>query len=101
MVRIIKYMRFLMSDFGYSSADNVSSFGLESLLWNVPNEIFMKYSFYRYAFDEIVTYLDTHQSSIASYKEANGIKDFCQAAVDIENYKSFIVDLKKFYEYDI
>ncbi len=55
MVRIIKNMRYLMSDSGYSSADKVSSFGLESLLWNIPNEIFMKYSAYRFIFGEIVS----------------------------------------------
>ena len=40
MVRVIKKMRHLMSDFGYSSANNVSSFGLESLLWNIPDYVF-------------------------------------------------------------
>ena len=101
MVRIIKNIRYLMSDCGYSSSDNVSSFGLESLLWNVPNEIFMKYSIYRYSFDEIVSYLYENQSLVASYKEANGIKNLCQTAVEAENYRLYIRDLKNFYEYDI
>ena len=101
MVRIIKNMRYLMSDCGYSSSDNVSSFGLESLLWNVPNEIFMKYSIYRYSFDEIVSYLYENQSLVSSYKEANGIKKLCQTAVEAENYRLYIRDLKNFYEYDI
>ena len=34
MVRMLKKMRYLMNDNKYSSANNVSSFGLESLLWN-------------------------------------------------------------------
>ena len=101
MVRIIKNLRYCMSDLGYQSADNVSSFGLESLLWNIPIEIFMKYSSYRYIIDEIISYLDINQSAISTYKEVNGIKDLCQTSIDKSNYRAFIVDLKKFYEYDI
>jgi hypothetical protein len=101
MVRIIKNMRYLMSDYGYSSADIVSSYGIESILWNIPNEIFTKYSIYRYSFDEVVSYLYTNRSSIASYKEVNGIKNICQTELDADNYKLFICKLKKFYEYDI
>jgi len=101
MVRIIKNMRYLMSDFGYLSADSVSSFGLESLLWNIPNSEFLKYTTYRYTFDEVISYLHVDQTSLGSYKEVNGIKNICQTAVEVENYKLFVRDLKKFYEYEI
>ena len=101
MVRILKKMRYLMGDNKYSSADDVSSFGLESLLWNLPNEIFMKYSIYRYEFGEIVDYLYSNTHLLGGYKEANGIKQLCPYSRDIEKYKSFIYDLKLFYEYDI
>lgn len=101
MVRIIKNMRYSMSDLGYQSADNISSFGLESLLWNIPVEIFTKYTFYRFIFDEIVSYLDVNHLAISAYKEVNGIKNLCQTSTEISNYRAFIVDLKKFYEYDI
>lgn len=101
MVRIIKNIRYIMSDCGYSSADNVSSFGLESLLWNIPNEVFTKYSTYRYIIDELISYLHDNQASLASYKEVNGIKTICQTAIEVENYKMYIRDLNKFYEYEI
>jgi hypothetical protein len=101
MVRIIKKMRYLMSDCGYPIADKVSSFGLESLLWNVPDNIFMKYSIYRYEFGEIVDYLYNHKYEIVTYKEANGIKVLCPLATDVENYKVFVDSLHSFYEYDI
>lgn len=101
MVRIIKKIRYIMQDEKYKSANNVSSFGLESLLWNIPNEIFMKYSIYRYAFDEVVTYLYNNINGLNNYKEANGIKLLCPSGIDVENYKCFIKDLNDFYEYDI
>lgn len=101
MVRIIKNIRYLMEDNRYVSAQNVSSFGLESLLWNIPNEIFLKYNpIYRYTFDEIVKYLKSHITDICQYKEANGIKKLCPTQADTENYIGFINDLSNFYEYD-
>ena len=101
MVRIIKKMRYMMVDLGYSTANNVSSFGLESLLWNLPDSIFTKYVIYRYEFGEIVDYLYNNKSLIGTYKEANGIKPLCQTTYDENNYKAFIDSLKSFYEYDI
>lgn len=101
MVRIIKKMRYLMSECGYKEADEVSSFGLESLLWNLPNSLFMKYSTYRYEFEEIVDFLFVHREEIASYKEANGIKLLCPTTSDVIKYKDFISALKGFYEYDV
>ena len=101
MVRIIKKMRYLMYDCGYSEAEKVSSFGLESLLWNLPNSLFMKYGTYRYEFGAIVEYLFTHKDELSFYKEANGIKLLCPAITDVINYKNFIDKLFKFYEYDI
>lgn len=101
MVRIMKKMRYLMKDMGYQSAEFVSSFGIESLLWNVPNEIFNKYTIYRYKFGELVDYIYINTNCLGNYKEVNGIKALCPNQSDIENYKKFIFDLKVFYEYDI
>ena len=101
MVRIIKKMRYLMEDMYISSAKEVSSFGLESLLWNIPNETFTKYMTYKYSFDEIVKYLVEHKWALAFYKEANGIKQLCPTSTDEERYKRFIDDLRLFYKYDI
>lgn len=101
MVRIIKKMRYVMDDASYASAKSVSSFGLESLLWNIPDSIFMKYSTYRFEFEEIVNYLFNNLSSLGSYNEANGIKPLCPYQSDISKYTQFISDLKNFYEYDI
>ena len=101
MVRIIKKMRYLMCEYGYEEAEKVSSFGLESLLWNLPDNLFMRYSIYRYEFREIVEYLYKHKDEFSSYKEANGIKKLCPTTTEIINYKKFVDRLYQFYEYDI
>ena len=101
MVRIIKKMRYLMCDLGYQEAEQVSSFGLESLLWNLPDDLFIKYRIYRYEFGEIVEYLHNHKVEIESYKEANGIKALCPTSTDVLHYRNFVDKLFEFYEYDI
>ena len=101
MVRIIKKIRYLMEDMYIPSAKDVSSFGLESLLWNLPNELFTKYLNYRFAFDEIVDYLVKNKLFLSIYKEANGIKPLCPTADDINHYKKFIDDLRSFYHYEL
>ena len=101
MVRIIKKIRCLMSECNYTCADKVSSFGLESLLWNIPDNMFIKYSTYRFEFGEIVNYLYMNKTLIGSYKEANGIKKLCTNQTEVQNYTEFIDKLKQFYQYDI
>ncbi len=99
MVRIIKYMNYLMGyEREYKIADKMSSFGLESLLWNVPNIIFTKYTRLQLIFDEILIYLSDNQEQIGTYKEANGIKPLCSSPSDIDNYKEFIKELKQYYQ---
>lgn len=102
MVRIIKKMRYLMEDNDILSAKEVSSFGLESLLWNIPNDIYTKYQYnYRFAFNEVVNYLMNHKSALSFYREVNGVKKLCNTKNDEECYIRFIDDLRRFYQYDI
>ena len=101
-VRIMKKIKSIMEENGYQSAGKVSSFGVESLLWNIPNEYYLKYSIMRYTFDELIQYLFNNQLSIGSFKEVNGIKNMFE---DNQNgsldYVNFIRDIKSFYQYDI
>ncbi|MEF2619671.1 MAG: nucleotidyltransferase [Clostridia bacterium] len=100
MVRIMKKMRYLMQELGYPGANKVSSFGLESLLWNIPDEVYAKYpSIYRFTFDELIKYVQ--RESINNYKEANGIKKLFPTQQILDDYKRFIDDINTFYEYDI
>lgn len=101
MVRIAKNIRYLMEESHFPSAKDISSFGLESLLWNIPNREYMQFSSYRFIFSDIVDFLYENISLVASYKEANGIKQLCSTSRDIERYTALIKDLKSFYQYDI
>lgn len=99
MVRIMKKIRYIMQDNGYSSSNKVSSFGLESLLWNIPDSIFAKYTSYRFVFDELIKY--AKKEDISNFKEANGIKDLFPNQQTLNDYKEFISDINNFFEYDI
>lgn len=102
MVRILKKLRYLMKDNGINSANNVSSFALESLLWNIPNEYYLKYKDYRkvFMFDMLLSYLKSNSNALNAYKEANGIKLLCPTEESLRNMKSFILALGEFYEYE-
>ena len=84
----------------YSCADNVSSFGVESLTWNIPDSYFTKYSSYGFAFEEIVSYAYTHKADLPNFYEANGIKKLCPTQQDVNKYSAFIDRLHSFFEYD-
>lgn len=100
MVRIAKKIRYMMEDYGYPGAMNVSSFGVESLLWNIPNDVFKKYISYRFIFDEVVNYLYANKKNVSTFMEANGIKTLCPDASTRQNYVQFIEELYGFYDYD-
>lgn len=101
-VRIMKKIKSIMEENGYQSAGKVSSFGVESLLWNIPNEYYLKYSIMRYTFDELIQYLFNNQLSIGTFKEVNGIKNmFEDNQKGLLDYVNFIRDIKSFYQYDI
>ena len=106
MVRIMKKMRYLMEDSGNAIcrdvAGKVSSFMLESLLWNVED------SWYKencrnyqktYAFFLLISTLWSRKGSFKAYKEANGIKPLCQTDMDYEHLCKFLDQLVSFYEY--
>ena len=99
IVRIAKKMRILMEDNGCSSAKKVSSFFIESLIWNVPNSYFTKYSSLKYIFEGIVEYLKQSKTQLSQFKEANGIKALCAESTTIEEAARFIDDLSFFYNY--
>lgn len=102
MVRIAKALRYEMIEMDENCiSSKASSFGVESLIWNVPNELFKKHPTYKCTFEEIVNYLYVHRNNIASFKEANGVKGICDDNPFNEFiYEKFICDLKGFYEYE-
>ncbi len=100
MVRIVKTIRNMMDDVGYASAKKVTSFGLESLFWNIQNDNYVMYSLLGFTFQKVIDYAYDNRNSFGSYKEANGIKLLCPSSNEISNYQAFIVDLKRVFEYD-
>lgn len=104
MVRILKKMRYLMLDSSASSyrnaANEVNSFMLESLLWNIQDWWYIHYcGLYTktQAFAQLIAQLKTiHDFTI--YKEANGIKPLCTSNLQERNLESFIYQLSLFYE---
>ena len=107
MVRILKKMRYLMADSIISSysnaANNVSSFLLESLLWNIDNQWYLdNCGNYRkvYAFHLLIQLLESKKINFTNYKEANGIKPLCENETVKDNLCTFIDQLQLFYDYE-
>lgn len=102
MVRIAKEMRYLMKDLDYVGANNISSFLVECLLWNIPDRFFIEKTEYKYIFKDIVTYLNDKKDEIYLFKEVNGIKFIDDDGVERLKYcMDFISELFRFYEYEI
>lgn len=101
-VRIIKTMKEDMKKSGYNISPKISSFGLESLIWNVDVSSFVKYpNVLRYTFGEVLSYLKNDFANYYKYCEANGIKNLFDDVETKMAYQNFITDLYKYYEYDI
>ena len=100
-VRIVKNMPEKMTENGYTVSSKVTSFGLDSLLWNVDNSIYIKYSPLRYSFDEVITFLKNDFDNYEDYLEANAIKKLFADEHTKQAYQQFIKDLNLFFEYDI
>lgn len=102
MVRIAKEMRYQMIDLNYESAMEISSFLVECLLWNVPDQYFNRYLDYILIFDDIVYYLYNNVEYLTSFKEVNGIKFIgSDDPKRIEYCSNFIKNLYLFYDYEI
>lgn len=82
-----------------SSAGELGSFNVESLIWNVPSSVFNKYTTLGYIVEEIIKYLKEHSTDLYLYKEANGIKKLCDSNNYIKYFR-FINDLYNFFEYE-
>ena len=107
MVRIMKKMRYLMEDsccMAYSNAaKNVSSFMLESLLWNIEDSWYLtNCGNYRkvFVFSQLIVTLRNRKGDFGGYKEANGIKALCPTTSDYTNLCNFLGQLASFYEYE-
>lgn len=99
-VRIIKNMREIMEENGYIISTNISSFGLESLLWNVDVSEYIRYpNTLKLTLDEVIIFLKNNTSNYYEYMEANGIKMLFTDDLTKNSYITFVNDLSYFYEY--
>jgi hypothetical protein len=102
MVRVIKKIRNIMEDNHISSACNVGSFVLESMLWNVPDSWYLdNCEKYRkvFAFNLLIDHLKANKIFFTSWKEANGIKNLCPEQDSYSKLCKFLDDLSEFYEF--
>lgn len=99
MVRVFKKIRYLMIDSGIKGADRVSSFGLESLLWNLPDSLFTSYVALGNIANRLLNYMAINSYLLSSYYEANGIKPLCNSQFEVEVYRDFINLLNTFFVY--
>ena len=100
-VRIIKSMREELKTNGYTVSSKISSFGLESMLWNVSDNNFNKYYSLGYNFDEVLRWLIENMERFSTFKEANVIKPLFTSDAMLTAYQDFIKKLNNFYEYDV
>lgn len=98
-VRIIKNIKEDMEASNISSAKNIGSFQVESLLWNISDEVFTKYITLGYGVEEIIQRLIKNKHLISLYKESNGIKQLCNPPVEANKIQQFIDSLNNFFTY--
>lgn len=106
MVRIMKKMRYLMEDSSCAkyikAAQGVSSFMLESLLWNIEDGWYLSNcGKFRnvYTFKLMITKLKESKYQFLQYKEANGIKMLCADNDSYMKLCAFLDELECFYDY--
>ena len=101
IVRIVKNIKEDMLDDGIYISDRISSFGIESLLWNVDVGVYNKYSSLRFILDEVLDFLNKDRCNFGNYVEANGIKPLFPDMDSKYAYESFVEKLGNYYEYEV
>ena len=105
VVRILKNIKSDMEDDKIEIASKISSFELECLIYNVPNNYFSKYpaidqeSQLKFISLGVVNYLYTNLGSIGGYKETNEILPiYSNPSKNLALTKQFIMALFKYYQ---
>lgn len=99
VARIIKKIKYNMAN-SYCDVDNISSFVLECIIYNVPNYCFTTFlknesSKYQEILIDVIKYIENNIN--VDWKEINEIKElFNNEDKNIEYYKDFIINLKKY-----
>lgn len=94
----MKNIRKVLVDDNIAVANEISSFGLESLMWNIPDEKFKTFDDLRLGFYYCLKYLHENTNRFSLFKEANGIKYLCTDDETTAKYQKFINELYEIYE---
>lgn len=100
-VRILKNIKEDMEEQNILSANKVGSFQIESLLWNLDNNVFTKYTTLGYGVEEIIESLKKNKYLLDSFFESNGIKKLCQDSSTKQLIQQFIDDLSIYFKYEV
>lgn len=99
-VRIAKHMRKEMVKHRCGRYDKISSFGIESLLWNVDASAYTKYPSILDTFDKVLSFLLNNFSAFGGYKEANALKPLFPDQSSKRAYQEFVKEMYQFFEHD-
>ncbi len=96
IVRIFKHLKIQMSNLHYLSAQKMSSFLIESILWNVRVENYLRYQNISSQVREVIEYLSSHLDNIYTWNEINNVKLIRQDGINrVSICQDFINDLNK------
>lgn len=85
-----------MSNLHYLSAQKMSSFLIESILWNVHVENYLRYQNISSQVREVIEYLSSHLDNIYTWNEINNVKLIRQDGINrVSICQDFINDLNK------
>ena len=85
----------------YPFAKQVSSFGLECLLYNIPDEIYNSiHNHYGEITEDIRDWLYDYKPLIDNFREVNEVKQFCDSDEKLKAYLGFIDEFKVFFNYE-
>lgn len=107
LVRIMKHLMYDMQKENIAEAKDVSSFGVESLMFNITNDYYLSYNYmglgtqFNWLIDILIQMLSNNYHN---WVEANGIKPLFPYTLYFDNnekekYKHFILKLKSYFKY--
>jgi len=101
MVRIMKSLKEDMLENRKSLPASISSFGIESLLWNVPNKEYVQYTSMGLCFSNVLVKLRADLVNFSHYKEANGIKPLFPSTSMLSDYQKFVLLMCDYFRYSV
>lgn len=100
LVRICKSILLQMKNDNIREAEGLSSFLIESLLFNIPDNIFISEDTYQLKLILIINYLLSEGENIKAWKEANDIKPlFDQSSYSVNDTLLFLERMKVYCGY--